>query len=75
LTAFLAHRRALRNAAAPQAEEPARLKEMESLIAELSPGEREALESRDRTGEPARHRERAERHLTHILRQRGLLSG
>ena len=48
---------------------------MESIIGELTPAERASLENRAGSGENARHRQRAERHLTHILRSRGILSG
>ncbi|HKD70239.1 MAG TPA: hypothetical protein VKB84_25605 [Candidatus Binataceae bacterium] len=75
LTAFLAHRRAMRGLAAPDPAQARRLAEMEASIAELSEPEREALESADDAGEPGRHRGRAERHLTQILRQRGILAG
>jgi hypothetical protein len=73
LTAFLAHRRALRELAARGPDQSARLAEMETLIAELSSAERDALESGAPTGDHARHRQRAQRHLSHLLRQRGML--
>jgi hypothetical protein len=75
LTAFLAHRRALRALGSRSPEQSAWLAEMETLIAQLSPGERESLENADAAGEQARHRQRAERHLIQILRRRGVLSG
>jgi hypothetical protein len=74
LTAFLAHRRALRELAASGPEQSAMLTEMEALLRQLNPGEPDALDSIDSMGANARHRERAERHLTHILRQRGVLA-
>jgi hypothetical protein len=75
ITAFLAHRDALRAFDARSPEQSARLGEIESLIEQLSPPEREFLDQSAATGEPARHRERAERHLIQILRQHGALSG
>jgi hypothetical protein len=75
LTAFLAHRRALRALAERRAAQSALLAEMEAPIAELSPADRDALEAVDTAGERARHRQRAERHLAQMLRQRGMLSG
>lgn len=75
LTAFLAHLRALRSLTAPDREQSARLAEMESIIGELTPSERESMQSSGAAGEQARHRQRAERHLTQILRNRGILSG
>jgi hypothetical protein len=75
LTAFLAHRLALRNTDAREPQRSKLLAEMDALVAELSPREREAIESAGTSDEHARHRERAERHLTQILRSRGWLSG
>jgi hypothetical protein len=75
LTAFLAHRLALRGADVRDAEQSELLAEMDALLAELSPAERAAIESAGPGGEHERHRERAERHLTQILRRRGWLSG
>jgi hypothetical protein len=75
LTAFLAHLRALRATAAASPEQSGRRQAMEALVAELSPAERESLEAADTGGESGRHRERAERHLTRILRERGVLTG
>ncbi len=75
LTAFLAHRRVLRALGSGSPEQSARLEEMEALIAQLSRAERDSLEDADAAGEQARHRQRAERHLIQILRQRGWLSG
>ncbi len=74
LIAFLAHWRALRTLDARGPEQSALLEQMEAAIAELSPDERDALQE---TGEDniARHRQRAERHLIQILRQRGWLTG
>lgn len=86
LTAFLAHRRALRELAGRSQEQSALLAEMEAAIAELSGPDRGAMEdaggsqttaaqATNTDGERARRRRRAEHHLTHILRQRGILSG
>jgi hypothetical protein len=75
LTAFLAHRRALRSVTTPTGGQSATLAAMEALIAELVPGEREALEAADTAGDGARHRQRAERNMTRILRERGVLAG
>lgn len=75
LTAFIAHWRALHSRASPSGEQLAWLKEMESIIGELAPGERESLQGDAASGEDARRRERAQRHLTQILRSRGVLSG
>jgi hypothetical protein len=75
LTAFLAHWRALRSLTAPDNAQSALLAEMESMLGELGPDERGALEGADSGGDAARHRQRAERHLSRILRQRGVLSG
>ncbi len=75
LTAFVAHWRALRALAARAPEQSAQLAEMDRLAGELSPGERGALESGESTGELARHRQRAERRLIHVLTQKGILSG
>jgi hypothetical protein len=75
MTAFLAHWRALRNATARTPDQSALLAKMETAIGELEPAEREALET-DATGGGAwRHRQRAQRHLIHIVRQRGWLAG
>jgi hypothetical protein len=73
LTAFLAHRRALRALAERGPEQSALLAELDAPIAELGPADRDALEADNGGGE--RERQRAERHLTLILRQRGLLAG
>ncbi|HEV3112350.1 MAG TPA: hypothetical protein VGY99_17830 [Candidatus Binataceae bacterium] len=75
LTAFLAHRRVLRAAGSRSPDQAGRLAEMEALIAQLSPAERDSLEGADAAGEQARHRQRAERHLIQILRHQGVLSG
>jgi hypothetical protein len=75
LTAFLAHRLGLRNAGARDQAQSALLAEMDAMLAELGPAEREAIDSAGAGGEHARHRERAARHLTQILQQRGWLSG
>lgn len=75
LTAFMAHLRALRQLASPTREQSAWLAEMESIIGGLTAGERESLEQSATVGPAGRHRERAERHLTQILRSRGVLSG
>ena len=75
LTAFLAHWRLVRGLTSRSPEQSARLAAMEALIAQLSPAERDSLEYVEPAGEQARHRQRAERHLIQILRQRGALSG
>jgi hypothetical protein len=75
ITAFLAHRRALRNATARTQDQSGLLAKMETAIDELEPVEREALEHEGTGGAAGRHRQRAERHLIHILRQRGWLAG
>jgi hypothetical protein len=75
LTAFLAHRLALHDAGARDQAQSALMAGMDALIAELSPAERGAIDSAGAGGEHARHRERAARHLTQILQQRGWLSG
>ena len=78
LTAFMAHLQALRMAkplTSPTGEETAWLAEMESIIGELAAAERESLQNGEASGENARHRQRAERHLTQVLRSRGVLSG
>ncbi len=81
LTAFMAHLQALRMAKPSLTREQAAwLAEMESIIGELAASERESLQKGglsggEASGEDARHRRRAERHLTHILRRRGVLSG
>ncbi len=74
LTAFLAHRRALRALAQRSAEQSALLSALDAAVAELSPADRDALETADAGGEGARHRQRAERHLAQLLRRRGMLS-
>lgn len=75
LTAFLAHRSALRADSSRGPDQSERLAQMEALIAQLSPAERDSLEAADAGGEQGRHRQRAERHLIQILRQQGWLSG
>jgi hypothetical protein len=76
LTAFIAHLQVLRMAQpVTTREQSAWLAEMESIIGELTPGERASLQNGEASGENARHRQRAERHLTHLLRSRGVLSG
>lgn len=83
LTAFIAHLQALRLAkplSSATPEQLAWLAAMESIIGELTPAEREALQDGglsggETSGVDARHRQRAERHLTQILRNRGILSG
>jgi alpha-ketoglutarate-dependent taurine dioxygenase len=75
LTAFLAHWRALRALDVPDSEQSTLLQQMEAAIAELSPGERDALQESRGVGDLTRHRQRAERHLIQILRQRGRLAG
>jgi hypothetical protein len=82
LAAFLAHRRALRQAGAGRlsAEELARSAEMEKIIASLRPEERAALEREGAEGgflgdgAARRHRERAEAALARELRARGVLA-
>ncbi len=74
LTAFLAHRAMLRTLAERTPEQSALLAEMDAAIAVLGSADCDALEG-DAGGERARRRQRAERHLTQILRQRGILSG
>jgi hypothetical protein len=74
LTAFIAHLRALRSLTSPDQEQSPRLAEMESIINELSPGERESLQTIGASGGDTRHRQRSERHLIQILRNRGILS-
>jgi hypothetical protein len=81
LAAFLAHRRALRQAGVGRlsADELARSAEMEKIIASLRPEERAALETGadgEARGDGAtrRHRERAEASLARELRARGLLA-
>ena len=59
----------------PTPEQADWLAEMEAVIGELTPGERDSLQKDGASGEAARHRQRAERHLTQILRRRGILSG
>lgn len=78
----MAHLQALRMAkpTSRTPEQLAWLAEMESIIGELTTGERESLQNGglsggEASGEDARHRRRAERHLTQILRSRGVLSG
>ncbi len=73
LTAFLAHRAMLCALAKRTPDQSALLAEMDAAIAELCPADCDALEG-DAGGERARRRQRAERHLTQILRQRGILS-
>jgi hypothetical protein len=86
LTAFMAHLQALRMAkplTSLTREQSAWLAEMESIIGELTPAERESLENDGLidlaigwgASGTSRHRRRAERHLTQILRSRGVLSG
>jgi hypothetical protein len=75
LAAFLAHWRALRNLTAPVNEQAALLAEMESILGELGRDERDTLERGEGAGDAARRRQRAERHLSRIMRQRGVLSG
>ncbi len=74
LTAFLAHYQALRARPRRTQDESGRLAEMESLIAQLRPPEVQALRNANGGGSE-RHRERALRHLTQILRHKGVLSG
>lgn len=74
LTAFIAHLRALRSLNSPDQEQSSRLAEMESIIGELTAGERESLQTIGASGGDARHRQRSERHLIQILRNRGILS-
>jgi hypothetical protein len=79
----MAHLQALQMAkplTSPTPEQSAWLAEMESITGELTAGERESLQNGGAagggaSGEDARHRQRAERHLTQILRSRGVLSG
>jgi predicted DNA-binding transcriptional regulator YafY len=75
LTAFRAHLRALRALPAPSEDQSARLAEMEALVGELPQDDRNALEAGDSAGPSGRHRQRAERHLSQILRDRGVLAG
>lgn len=75
LTAFLAHRASLRALAERTPEQSALLAEMDAAIAEVAPADRDTLEAAEAAGERARRRQRAERHLAQILRQRGILSG
>jgi hypothetical protein len=75
MTAFLAHRQALRASGSRSPEQSAQLAEIETLIAQLSPAERDSLEDADTAAEHGRHRQRAERHLIQILRRQGVLSG
>ncbi len=75
LTAFIAHLHALRALSAPTQDQAARLAEMQALIAELGQGERDALEGGDASGASGRHRQRAERHLSQLLRDLGVLAG
>lgn len=75
LTAFLAHRRALRELTARDPAQSEHLARMEAAIAELGPAERGAIDSAMADGAAARHRQRAERHLSQILRDRGWLTG
>ncbi|HTQ25079.1 MAG TPA: hypothetical protein VMI09_10305 [Candidatus Binataceae bacterium] len=82
LAAFLAHRRALKQAGAGglSADELARSAEMEKIIASLRPEERATLEGASADGgaradgTTRRHRERAEASLARELRARGLLA-
>jgi hypothetical protein len=82
LAAFLAHRRALKQAGAGRlsADELARSAEMEKIIASLQPEERAALDAAAAgggalgAGAVRRHRERAEASLARELRARGLLA-
>lgn len=74
ITAFLAHWRALRDATARTPDQSALLAKMEKAIAELETVEREALKNDGSSGAARRHRQRAERHLIYILRQRGWLA-
>jgi len=75
LTAFMAHWQALRSLVSPGGEQLVWLAEMESIIGELARHERESLQSDGAAGEDGRRRQRAERHLTQILRSRHVLSG
>ena len=75
LTAFMAHWRGLRSLASSGREQLVWLAEMESIIGELARNERESLQGDGAAGEDARRRQRAERHLTQILRSRHVLSG
>jgi hypothetical protein len=75
LTAFLAHWRALRESTSRSPEQSERRAQMEAAIAELTPAERDAIDSETTGGAAARHRQRAQRHLSQILRDRGWLAG
>jgi len=85
IAAFLAHYDVLRNphadnAPAPTAPHPddaARLAEMDSIIAELTTADRDALirAAPASSGDSARHRARAELHLRRLLVARGILAG
>ncbi len=76
LTAFIAHWRALREAPSLNAEQSAELEQMQEVIEALDAAEREALGLPEAqiAGNAGRHRQRAERHLNHLLRQRGWLA-
>jgi hypothetical protein len=70
LTAFLAHRAALRELAAPTAAQRELLQWMDGLLSLLAERDRAGLESAD-----LRHRERARRTLLRLLRERGVVMG
>lgn len=76
LTAFIAHWRALREAPSLNPEQSARLGQMREVIETLSAAERDALALQEGAiaGDAGRHRQRAERHLNHLLRHRGWLA-
>jgi hypothetical protein len=92
LAAFSAHYAALRtarpeasgaaNANAPSADDAATLTEMDRLVDDFSPADRDALRdnaaslaSATLSGAAARHRARAELKLRHLLAGRGILAG
>ncbi len=75
ITAFLAHRRALRLAETLTPEDRTRLAAMEQLFAVLAPAEKEALDSESSDPAVARRRERAQHRLRRDLIARGILDG
>ncbi len=75
VSAFIAHFRALRNAAARTADEESLLGEMSAIVASLEPPERAALEADEKTSTARRRREHAELNLRRKLIARSILSG
>ena len=75
LAAFLAHYRALRDAAPSEPQERELLARMEDIVGALHPADRAALLDDGNDSATTRHRQRAERLLRLLLAGQGILQG